>query len=410
MKLPIEKSKITEAVDIITSSGVDLSNMFQEDGLLKQFTKELVERALEGELKHHLGYDRYERDNGTNNSRNGHSNKNLVTEHGALDINVPRDRNGSFEPLLVPKRQNRIEGFDEKIISLYAKGMSVTDIQIQLQELYGAKISTSLISQITNEVMEAVIAWQNRPLSSIYPIVFFDCIVMKVRQDKRIINKAVYVALGINLLGHKEILGLWISENEGAKFWLSILTELKNRGVKDILIACTDNLKGMTESINSAFPKTEHQLCIVHQIRNSLTYVSYKDKKELAVDLKAIYTSSTEEEAHLALESFENKWNDKYPHIAKSWYNNWDNLVIFLQYPPEIRKVIYTTNAIESLNSQLRKVTKNKRVFRNDESVFKTLYLTIDYISKKWSSMPIRNWNEAMAHFMIKFEDRIGCL
>jgi len=360
-------------------------------------------------MNHHLGYSRYDRNDNKANYRNGYSQKKLQSEHGNLDVNIPRDREASFEPELVPKHQSRIAGLDEKIISLYAKGMSITDIQQQLKELYGTQISTSLISQITNEVLDLVVAWQNRPLEPIYSIVYFDCLVVKVRQDKRIINKAIYVALGIDMHGKKEVLGLWISENEGAKFWLGNLTELKNRGVKDILIACTDNLKGMTEAIVAVFPSTEHQLCIVHQIRNSMKYVSYKDKKAVAADLKPIYTAATEEQAQNSLEEFENKWNTKYPYIAKSWYNNWENLIIFLEYPKEIRKIIYTTNAIESLNSQLRKVTKNKRVFPNDQSVFKILYLTIDYISKKWT-MPIRNWNETMAHFIVKFEDRINSL
>lgn len=258
--------------------------------------------------------------------------------------------------------------------------MSLSDIKLQIQELYGADISESLISKITDDVMDDVKAWQSRPLESVYPIVFFDCLVLKVRQDKRIINKAVYVALGIDISGQKDILGLWISENEGAKFWLGNLTEMKNRGMRDMLIACTDNLTGMSDVISAVYPKTEHQLCIVHQIRNSLRYVSYKDRKQLVEDLRPIYTASTEDEAHLALESFDSKWTKQYPQIAKSWYANWDNLMIFLGYPEAIRKVIYTTNAVESLNSQLRKVTKNKRLFPNDESVFKTLYLTINYI------------------------------
>ena len=284
--------------------------------------------------------------------------------------------------------------------------MSLSDIKIQIQELYGAEISESLISKITDDVMEDVKSWQGRPLEPVYPIVFFDCLVVKVRQDKRIINKAVYVALGIDLTGKKDVLGLWISENEGAKFWLGNLTEMKNRGMQDMLIACTDNLTGMSQAIEAVYPKTEHQLCVVHQIRNSLKYVSYKDRKKLAQDLKPIYTASAEDEAHLALESFDSKWSKQYPQIAKSWYANWGNLMIFLQYPEAIRKVIYTTNAVESVNSQLRKVTKNKRVFPNDESVFKTLYLTIEYITRKWN-MPIQNWGEAMAHFLIKFDDRI---
>nr|WP_250311276.1 IS256 family transposase [Rickettsia endosymbiont of Oedothorax gibbosus] len=329
-----------------------------------------------------------------------------ITNNGVVEIEVPRDRSSTFEPALIPKRQRRIEGFDDKIISLYAKGMSLSDIKIQMQELYGADVSESLISQITDDVIEDVKIWQSRPLDRVYAIVFFDCLVVKVRQDKRIINKSVYVALGIDLSGRKDILGLWNSENEGAKFWLGNFTEMKNRGMQDMLIACSDNLTGMSEAIEAVFPKTEHQLCIVHQIRNSLKYVSYKDRKELAADLKPIYTASTEEEAHLALESFEAKWSKQYPQIAKSWYVHWENLMVFLEYPEAIRKVIYTTNSIESVNSQLRKVTKNKRVFPNDNAVFKTLYLAIDYMTKKWV-MPIPNWNAAMAHFLIKFEGRI---
>ena len=399
-------TKLEKALDLIIDSDVNLSDMFKQDGILKQLTKALVERALQGEIKHHLGYDRYQHSDSPN-ARNGTNKKNLITESGVLEIDVPRDRSGEFEPELIPKRVTRIDGLDEKIISLYAKGMSVTDIQIQLQELYGgAEISTGLISKITNEVIEEVKAWQSRPLEEVYPIVFFDCIVVKVRQDKRIINKSVYVSLGIDKHGIKDVLGLWISENEGARFWLNNLTEMKNRGLRDILIACTDNLTGMSDAIAAVFPKTEHQLCIVHQIRNSLQYVSYKHRKSVVADLKPIYTASTEDEAMTALEAFTEKWDGQYPHISKSWYTNWDNLVIFLQYPAEIRRVIYTTNAIESLNSQLRKVTKNKRIFPSDDAVFKTLFLAIEYICKKWT-MPIRNWNEAMAHFMIKFDDRI---
>jgi putative transposase len=396
---------ISEAIDLLVGKGVDLSNMLSSEGLLKQLTKRLVEKALEAEMDDHLGYTRYDRSD-SDNARNGASSKNLITDNGLITIDVPRDRDAKFEPALIPKRQTRIDGLDQKIISLYAKGMSLSDIKIQIEELYGAEVSESLISKITDDVMDDVKAWQSRPLEPVYPIVFFDCLVLKVRQDKRIINKAVYVALGIDMEGRKDILGLWISENEGAKFWLGNLTELKNRGMQDILIACTDNLTGMSDAISAVYPKTEHQLCIVHQIRNSLKYVSYKDRKKLAADLKPIYTAKTEEEAHLAFESFDSKWSKQYPQIAKSWYANWDNLTIFLQYPEEIRKVIYTTNAVESVNSQLRKVTKNKRVFPNDESVFKILYLTIEYITRKWT-MPIQNWNVAMAHFMIRFDGRI---
>lgn len=401
----IENTKINAAVDMLIESDSDFSNILGKEGLIKQLSKCILERALEAEMQAHLGYDRYER-NASENARNGSFKKNLTTENGQLELEVPRDRKGSFEPVIVKKKQTRIEGLDDKIISLYAKGMSVSDIKIQMQELYGAEISESLISRITDDVIDEVKLWQSRALESVYPIVFFDCLVVKVRQDKRIINKSVYVALGIDLSGRKDVLGLWISDNEGAKFWLNNLTELKNRGLADILIACTDNLTGMSDAIAAVYPKCEHQLCIVHQIRNSLKFVSYKDRKELAADLKPIYQAVTEDEAQSALEYFEEKWGKQYPQIAKSWYNNWDNLMIFLQYPEAIRRIIYTTNSIESLNNQLRKVTKNKRVFPSDESVFKTLYLTIEYITRKWS-MPIRDWNEAMAHFLIKFEDRI---
>ena len=405
MTQKIETSKINAAVDLLIESDVDLSNALGEDGLIKQLSKRILEKALQVEMDDHLGYSRYNRSE-LENARNGAFQKTLITNNGTIELDVPRDRNGDFEPAIVKKKQNRIAGLDQKIVSLYAKGMSLSDIKTQLQELYDADISESLISKITDCVVDEVKAWQNRALESVYPIVFFDCLVVKVRHEKRIINKAVYVALGIDLSGRKDILGLWISENEGAKFWLGNLTEMKNRGMSDMLIACTDNLTGMSDAIAAVYHKCEHQLCIVHQIRNSLKYVSYKDRKKLAVDLKPIYQATTEDEAQEALDAFDTKWSNQYPQIAKSWYNNWENLVIFLQYPKSIRQIIYTTNAIESLNSQLRKVTKNKRVFPSDESVFKTLYLTINYITAKWT-MPIRDWNEAMAHFLIKFDDRI---
>ena len=400
-----DQEKIKQAVDLLIDKDTDLTSFFAKDGMLKELTKNLFERALKAEMDEHLGYSKYGRGE-TENSRNGVGKKSLITEGGVLELEVPRDRNAEFSPLLVPKRQTRIDGLDQKILSLYAKGMSVSDIKLQIQELYGAEISESLISRVTDNIMDEVRSWQHRPLESIYAIVYFDALVVKVRQDKRIINKAVYVALGIDLTGRKDILGLWISENEGSKFWLNNFTEMKNRGLKDILIACSDNLTGMGEAIFAVYPETEHQLCIVHQIRNSLAYVSYKDRKKVAADLKLVYGSVTEDEALSALSDFDLKWGKQYPHITKSWQNNWGNLVVFLQYPEVIRRIIYTTNAIEGLNSQLRKVTNNKRVFPSDDSVFKTLYLTIDYITRKWS-MPIQNWGEAMAHFLIKFEGRI---
>jgi len=400
-----DQEKIKQAVDLLIDKDTDLTSFFAKDGMLKELTKNLFERALKAEMDEHLGYSKYGRGE-TENSRNGVGKKSIITEGGVLELEVPRDRNAEFAPVLVPKRQTRIDGLDQKILSLYAKGMSVSDIKMQIQELYGAEISESLISRVTDNIMDEVRSWQHRPLEAIYAIVYFDALVVKVRQDKRIINKAVYVALGIDLTGRKDILGLWISENEGAKFWLNNFTEMKNRGLKDILIACSDNLTGMSEAISAVYPETEHQLCIVHQIRSSLAYVSYKDRKKVAADLKLVYGSVNEDEALSALSDFDLKWGKQYPHIAKSWQNNWGNLVVFLQYPEVIRRIIYTTNAIEGLNSQLRKVTNNKRVFPSDDSVFKTLYLTIDYITRKWN-MPIQNWGEAMAHFLIKFEGRI---
>lgn len=397
--------KVKKSVSLLLEDEKDLSSLLAKDGLFKQFKKQLLERALNAEMDEHLGYEKHLH-SPNENTRNGTSSKQVIIEEGQILLEVPRDRKSTFEPQIVKKRQNRIDGIDDKILTFYAKGLSLSDIKKQVEELYEVEISESLISRVTSEVMEEVISWQNRPLEKVYPIVFFDCLVVKVRQDKRIINKSVYLALGIDVEGKKDLLGMWISENEGAKFWLGVLTEIKNRGTEDILIACTDNLKGLSESISAVFPKSEHQLCIVHQIRNSLKYVSYKDRKFVVQDLKPIYKSATEEEGKLALDVFEEKWAKKYPQIGKSWRSHWANLVIFLSYPKEIRKIIYTTNAIESVNSCLRKVTKNKRLFPSDESVFKSLYLSMRYMFKKWTH-PIRNWKEVYGHFMIKFEGRV---
>jgi transposase-like protein len=340
------------------------------------------------------------------NARNGYSHKHIQGAEGALALQVPRDRTGTFEPQIIAKRQTRFDGFDDKIIALYARGLSVEDIQQQLQELYGVEVSSSLISNVTASVSDDVKAWQSRPLEPLYPIVYLDCLVVKVREDKRIINKAVYLALGVNLEGQKELLGMWMSQNEGSKFWLSVLTELKNRGLEEILIVCVDGLTGFPEAIESVYSKAKVQLCIVHMVRNSLKYVSWKDRKALVEDLKLIYRSKTLEEAELALSAFSNKWDKKYPIISQSWLRNWDRLTPFFAYPADVRRAIYTTNAIESLNMTLRKVIKNKRVFPNDEAVFKLLYLAINNISKKWT-MPIHNWKEAMNWFMIEFSDRM---
>ena len=403
----IDNNQINEAIDLMLESGVDLKTVLDKDGLIKQFTKRVLEKAMSAEIEDHLGYDKYSRKSQeVSNYRNGKYNKTISTDNGVITLDVPRDRESSYEPQIVPKKKSRIHGFDSKILSMYSKGLSCNDIKEQVKDLYDVDISESLVSKITDKVNDDVTVWQTRPLERVYPIVYFDCIVVKVRHDNRIINKSVYIVLGIDISGHKEVLGLWMSENEGAKFWLGVFTELQNRGLKDILIACTDNLTGMHEAISSIYPKSMHQLCIVHQLRNSLKYVSYKDRKEVANDLKPIYKAVNEKEAETALDSFDKKWSKKYPQIAKSWYNNWENLVVFLDFPEQIRRVIYTTNAIESVNSQLRKTTKNKKVFPNDTAVYKILYLTIANITRKWS-MPISNWNEAMSHFLIKFEGRI---
>ena len=368
-------------------------------------TKVAVEAALNAELDDHLGYDRHEKTN-TDNSRNGFSSKTVRTEEGQFELDTPRDRDGSFEPQLVRKQQTRFTAMDDKILYLYAKGLSTREIETTFYELYGVEVSASLVSKVTNAVMEQVIEWQSRPLDPVYPIVYLDCIVVKVRQDKRVINKAIFLALGINLEGQKELLGMWMAENEGAKFWLNVLTELQNRGVKDILIACVDGLKGFPDAIHAAYPETRIQLCIVHMVRNSLKFVPWKDYKAVTADLKRIYQSSTEEEALLALDDFSDKWDEKYPQISKSWRAHWTNLNTLFDYPEDIRKAIYTTNAIESLNSVIRKVIKKRKLFPHDDAARKVVYLAIKDASKKWT-MPIRNWKSALNRFMIEFEDRL---
>ena len=371
----------------------------------QMLTKVTVEHALNAELDDHLGYDKHE-PSANSNSRNGTSSKILRTEDGQFELDTPRDREGSFEPKLVKKSQTRFTSMDDKILFLYAQGMTTREIVKTFKELYGADASPSLISKVTDRVIEQVIEWQSRELDAVYPIVYLDCIVLKIRQDKRVINKAVYLALGVNMEGHKELLGMWLSENEGAKFWLSVLTELQNRGVKDILIACVDGLKGFPDAINAVYPQTQIQLCIVHMVRNSVKYVPWKDYKAVAADLKRIYQASTEESAKQSLNEFSEKWDDKYPQISRSWRQHWENLNTLFNYPPDIRKAIYTTNAIESLNSVIRKATKKRKVFPTDESALKVVYLAIQQASEKWT-MPIRNWKPALNRFMIEFEDRL---
>ena len=381
-------------------SPTDLSN------LTSQLVKMTVEAALGAEMEAHLGYAKDERSDNSN-ARNGYSKKILKGNHGEVQISTPRDREGSYNPILVGKRQTRLTEFDDQIISLYARGMSTRDIADAFEDMYGAKVSHSLIAQVTDAVIEQVEAWQSRSLDDIYPIIYLDCIVVKVRQDNRVINKSIYVALGVNMDGYKDVLGLWISENEGAKFWLSVLDNLKLRGVKDVVVVCVDGLTGFPDAIASVYPKAKVQLCIVHMIRNSLKYVSFKDRKAVCQDLKQIYTAVDENSGLKALDEFAKKWNDKYAAIAPMWERHWENLRTLFEYPDEIRKVIYTTNAIESLNSVIRKAIKNRRIFPTEASAMKTVFLAINNASKKWTK-PIQNWKPALNRFVIEFNERLN--
>jgi transposase-like protein len=375
------------------------------NALTQMLSKITIEAALNAELDDHLGYDKHDVTNSTN-SRNGYTSKTIQTENGQFEINTPRDRNGAFEPKLVKKNQRRMPSVQDKVMHFYTKGLSTREIADTLKELYDADVSPTLISNITDAVIDKVIEWQSRPLDAIYPIVYLDCIVLKIRQDKRVINKSVYLALGVNLEGQKELLGMWLSENEGAKFWLNVLTELQNRGVKDILIACVDGLKGFPDAINTVYPDTHIQLCIVHMVRNSMKFVPWKDYKAIAADLKAIYQATTEEKALQSLDQFAERWDEKYPQISKSWRAHWQNLNTLFNYPQDIRKAIYTTNAIESLNSVIRKAIKKRKLFPTDDSAKKVIYLATQQASKKWT-MPIRNWKPALNRFMIEFEERL---
>ena len=397
----------SELIDELLQDCSDPKDLVGEGGLLKQLTKALVERCLETEIRVHLNDPKYEqRGKARGNRRNGHSHKTLKGEFGETTIAVPRDRQGEFEPQVVKKRQTHFDGFDEKIIALYGRGMTVRDIQAQLQDLYGVEVSAGLISEVTDAVIDEVKAWQSRPLDSVYPIVWMDALVVKVRENSRVINKALHLALGVNLSGKKDLLGIWMTQNEGAKFWLSVLTDLKNRGVQDILIACVDGLTGFPEAIAAVYPQTRVQLCMVHLVRTSLRYVSYKHRRELCADLKAIYSAATETEGELNLELFAEKWDGRYPTISKLWREHWVNVIPMFSFPPEIRRVIYTTNAIESLNMGLRKVTRNHRIFPNDEAALKVVYLAIQNMSKKWTA-PIRDWKAALNRFAIEFEGRL---
>ena len=397
----------TGLIDSLLADYKKPEDLIGEHGLLKQLTKALVERALQAEMAEHLGHDKHETViNATGNTRNGKSRKTLKGEFGELPIEIPRDREGSFEPLIISKHQTRWAGFDDKILSLYARGMTVREIQQHLTEMYGTEVSPTLISTVTDGVMDEIKQWQSRPLDAVYPVIYLDCIHAKVRDAGSVRAKAIYLAIGINMEGHKEVLGLWIAQTEGAKFWLSVVTELKNRGVQDIFIACVDGLKGFPEAIETVYPHAIVQLCIVHMVRNSLNYVGWNKRKEVAADLRLVYSAATIDEAEHALADFEDKWNNAYPPIALSWRNNWQRIIPFFDYPPEIRRIIYTTNAIESVNMSLRKVSKSRGSFPNDEAVIKLYYLALSNIAKKWS-MPLRDWKPALNRFTIQFNERM---
>jgi putative transposase len=382
-------------------------DLLGQDGILQHLTKALVERALDGELTHHLGYEKHNSagDN-SGNSRNGTTPKTLRGKRGQVQIDVPRDRTSEFEPQLVKKGQTRFDGLDEKIISLYSRGMTQREIQGHLEEIYGVEVSPSLISTVTDAVLDEVRAWQSRPLDAVYPILYLDALQVKVKSQGRVMNKAIYLAFGVNLQGLKEVLGMWASENEGAKFWMQIVTELKNRGVQDIFIACVDGLKGLPEAIEAIYPQTQVQLCIVHLVRHSLSFVSHKDRKQVADDLKEVYHAATLAEAERQLAQFEETWAASYPVIARSWRQHWARVVPMFGYPGDIRRAVYTTNTIESLNMTLRKVSKNRSLFPSDEAVFKLLYLALRNISQRWT-MPVRDWSAALNQFALLFDGRV---
>ena len=385
-----------------------MEDLTGQNGLIQKLIGGMVEKMLEKEMEGHLGYEKPSvKGNNTGNNRNGKNKKLIQSTHGPIEIEVPRDRKSEFEPKLIKKRERHISSFDDKIISMYARGMTTRDIQGHIKELYGADISPAMVSSITDKVLEVAAEWQSRPLSNIYPIIFFDAIHYKVREGSKVVTKAAYTCLGINIEGYKEILGAWIGESEGAKLWLQVFTELKNRGVEDILIACMDGLKGLPEALKSVFPDTEVQLCIIHMIRNSIKYVPSKHVKEFMKDLKEIYQAPIEEKAESSLLSLDEKWGKKYALAVKPWMTHWENLKLFFRFPNEARRLIYTTNAVESLHRQFRKVTKNKSVFPTDESLLKMLYLASEDVRKKWT-MPVRGWKEAISYFGIAYEDRLS--
>jgi putative transposase len=396
----------TELIDELLKDYQKPEDIIGENGLLKRFVKAVLERAMNAELTHHLGYEKHDPAGyNSGNSRNGTSGKKVKGEFGELEIEVPRDRASTFEPQILPKHQTRFAGFDDKIISMYARGMTTREIEGHLKEIYGVEVSPALVSQVTDAVSEEVKRWQNRALEPIYGIVYLDALYVKMRHEGRVENRAVYVAIGVDLEGQKDVLGLWCSANEGSKFWLSVLTDLKNRGVKDMLIVCVDGLKGFPQAIEAVFPLAQVQLCIVHLVRASLNYVNWKERKQVAADLKPIYRAATATEAEMNLESFIATWGHKYKAIGKLWKENWERVIPFFGFPEEVRKVIYTTNAVEALHRGLRKIIKNRGSFPSEEAALKLLYLALENISEKWET--VQHWRAALNQFEILWGDRI---
>lgn len=398
-----------EVIDKLLADYKNPEQIIGENGLLKELTKAVLERALKAELTEHLGYEKHDPvGQGSGNSRNGQSRKKLKGDFGELELETPRDRNGTFEPKIVAKGQTRFTGFDDKILSMYARGMTTRDIQAHLEEIYGVEVSPGLISTVTDAVIDEVKSWQGRPLERLYPIVYLDALYVKIRDNGQVQNRAIYLAIGIKLDGSKEVLGMWTSANEGAKFWLQVLTELQNRGVEDIFIACVDGLKGFPEAIETVYPKAQVQLCIVHLVRASLNYVSWKQRRAVAGDLRRIYRAATVEVAEQELEAFASKWDGTHPTISQIWRRNWTRIIPFFAFSPEIRKVIYTTNAVESLNMTLRKVIKTRAAFPTEEAALKLLYMALRNVAKKWNA--VQGWREALNRFQILWPERMPAL
>jgi putative transposase len=397
-----------ELLDELLAGYKGPEDLLGPEGLLTELKKRLINRVLESELTTHLGYDKHERSpGGQANARNGHSAKTLRSDDGKLAIKVPRDREGGFEPVLVPKHQRHFDGFDDCIVSLYSRGLSVREIQEHLKEIYKVDVSPSLISNATEAVTEEVKAWQNRSLESVYPVVWFDAIMVKIRHEGKVANRAIYLALALGMDGKKELLGMWSSENEGARFWLAVATELKNRGLNDIFICCVDGLSGFAPALESVFPRTRVQRCVVHMIRHSLKFVGWKERQAVAADLKTIYQAPTAAAAETALEAFRKRHDARFPAIGRSWEAAWEQVVPFFDYPPEIRRIIYTTNAIESLNSSLRKISRHRNLFPTIDSLYKLFYLALKNISAKWTAQPVQHWHDALNRFTIEFGDRM---